>query len=228
MLEFQDKVATPLPAATVILCRDTSAGLETLLLQRNPEIKNMGGTWVFPGGKVEASDPGETEVARARLAAVRETEEETGLSLTPEALQEFSHWLTPEVIKRRFSTWFFLVTDPVDEPVRVDGSEIVDHRWVRPHKALAEQEAGRLKLPPPTLVSLHDLNRFSGGGSLRETISRRTPPRFFPRIVRRTDEMVMLYPDDVGYDTADPDRPGPMHRTYNRNNRFYYVDTRGQ
>ena len=43
-------------AATLIVVREASAGLEVLLLRRNPDLKVMAGAWVFPGGKVDADD----------------------------------------------------------------------------------------------------------------------------------------------------------------------------
>ena len=41
------------PAATLVLVRDTSDGLEVLLLQRTWDAVFMPGYFVFPGGRVE-------------------------------------------------------------------------------------------------------------------------------------------------------------------------------
>jgi 8-oxo-dGTP pyrophosphatase MutT (NUDIX family) len=65
----------PRVAASAILVRDGSDGLEVLLVQRNPEQRFMGGAWVFPGGAVHDDDAG-TEVT-----ALRELEEEAGLRI---------------------------------------------------------------------------------------------------------------------------------------------------
>ena len=98
------------PAATVILVRDGRDGLETLLLHRNSKLAFHGGSWVFPGGRVDAGDyppdaPGDMEAA-ARRAAVREAKEEAGLDVAEKALVYFSHWTTPSGLPKRFSTWF--------------------------------------------------------------------------------------------------------------------------
>ncbi|MDB5865781.1 MAG: putative hydrolase, beta-lactamase-like [Betaproteobacteria bacterium] len=45
-----------LPAATVTLVRDTSAGLEVLMLQRNHQSGFMPGMFLFPGGALDAGD----------------------------------------------------------------------------------------------------------------------------------------------------------------------------
>ena len=49
-------VVVPRVAASVIVLRDSPAGPEVLLVQRNPESRFMGGAWVFPGGAVSASN----------------------------------------------------------------------------------------------------------------------------------------------------------------------------
>lgn len=46
------------PAATLVLTRDTDAGLEVLLLQRNWNAVFMPGYYVFPGGAVDSDEPG--------------------------------------------------------------------------------------------------------------------------------------------------------------------------
>lgn len=47
---------TPRDSATVVLLRDTPTGLQTLLLRRHTQMANMGGVYVFPGGKLDAHD----------------------------------------------------------------------------------------------------------------------------------------------------------------------------
>jgi 8-oxo-dGTP pyrophosphatase MutT (NUDIX family) len=50
------KPVTPLPAATLVLLRDTNPGVEVLLMQRHRASKFAGGDYVFPGGKIEGDD----------------------------------------------------------------------------------------------------------------------------------------------------------------------------
>lgn len=52
-----EAVTTPLrSAATVMLLRDSSAGLEIFLLKRHGLSDVLGGAYVFPGGKVDGAD----------------------------------------------------------------------------------------------------------------------------------------------------------------------------
>jgi 8-oxo-dGTP pyrophosphatase MutT (NUDIX family) len=89
-----DKIATPVPAATIVLLRDGAQGLETFMVVRHHEIDFASGALVFPGGKADAQDadprvlarlapyPGATaEQSRLRAAAIREAFEESGILL---------------------------------------------------------------------------------------------------------------------------------------------------
>ncbi len=92
--EQPEKIATPRPAATVVLLRERSSMLEALLLRRVASMAFAGGEWVFPGGAVDVEDGSEslsgslTEVTTfgrhelaLRVAACRETFEESGVLL---------------------------------------------------------------------------------------------------------------------------------------------------
>lgn len=84
----------PVPAATLVLVRDGPGGLQTLMIVRHQEVAFAQGAAVFPGGKVAPSDSSpdlqdhlpaalacSKEEAALRVAAVRETFEESGLLL---------------------------------------------------------------------------------------------------------------------------------------------------
>jgi len=71
------------PAATVMLLRDTDAGLEVFMLRRTVNAAFAGGMYVFPGGKVDDSD-GEGDHAFV-VAAIRECFEEAGVLLAVDA-----------------------------------------------------------------------------------------------------------------------------------------------
>ena len=207
-----ENVATPLPSATVVVIREGECGIEALLLKRNPALRHMPGMWVFPGGKIDSDDPGDSPEVQARFAAAREAKEEAGLALSDAELIDFSHWLTPLVMKRRFATWFYLVAIDPDTDITVDGEEIVDYRWVSPEQALAEQVSGELPMSPPTFISLHDLSGWSAVTEATRAVSERIPPYFFPNVVKHEDESVFLYPGDSGYEMGDATSTTVLHR----------------
>lgn len=142
--------SAPRAAATVLLLRDGEPGLEVLLVQRSPAQRFLGGVWVFPGGAVEPGD-GRGE-AGLRAAALRELEEEVGVRLSgPGALVALSRWITPQELRIRFDTRFYLAALPAGAQARVDGGECVEHAWWRPADALAREDLGLLL---PTVAHL--------------------------------------------------------------------------
>ncbi|MEM7269671.1 MAG: DNA mismatch repair protein MutT [Pseudomonadota bacterium] len=94
------EIMTPRDAATLVLIRETSAGPKVLMGQRGRGAAFMPSKFVFPGGALDEADKGlaggytvaehshdrlrkqsDLDPAALALAAVRETWEETGLSL---------------------------------------------------------------------------------------------------------------------------------------------------
>lgn len=77
-----------IPAATVIVMRETAGPPELLLVERARAMAFAGGALVFPGGRIDPGDrllaalqPGEPEDIAARIAAMRETLEEAGVAV---------------------------------------------------------------------------------------------------------------------------------------------------
>jgi len=60
-------------AATVLLLRESDAGLQVLLTKRAAGLSFMGGLWVFPGGRMEPSDLSPELAARADQASIADT-----------------------------------------------------------------------------------------------------------------------------------------------------------
>lgn len=73
----------PIPAATLVLMRPALGAPELLMVERAPGMAFAPGAMVFPGGRV---DPDDSVLARgpieaAKVAAIRETLEETGIAV---------------------------------------------------------------------------------------------------------------------------------------------------
>src|SRR5690606_11429279 len=103
----------PIPAATLVLMRERAGGPpELLMTERTGTMAFAAGALVFPGGRIDDADHEaaaahpRVEHAAARIAAIRETIEETGLgrTLTPEALTPFARWRPNFRETRRFDT----------------------------------------------------------------------------------------------------------------------------
>jgi 8-oxo-dGTP pyrophosphatase MutT (NUDIX family) len=212
----------PKPSGTVVVVRDRGA-LEVLLLQRAAR-EGQPGPWVFPGGKVDASDrrPCAGAEADARRAAVREAREEAALPLEADQLVPISRWITPEISPRRFDTWFYLCAVDAEQAVRVDGLEIGDHRWLSPRDAIAAHQGGAIRLAPPTFVTVAWLTEFQRGDQALSTWAPRPVPVFEPRVLRSDDAACMLYAGDAGYEARDTRTPGARHRLWARPGAWRY------
>ena len=94
MEDFDDADDLPLaiPAATLVVFRRDPAGgaAQVLLLERSGAMRFAGGATVFPGGRIDRADYELAERVRsdldlddaaARVAAIRETLEESGLAI---------------------------------------------------------------------------------------------------------------------------------------------------
>jgi 8-oxo-dGTP pyrophosphatase MutT (NUDIX family) len=256
-------------ASTVIVLRETGAGLETFMLCRHHQSGFMGGAHVFPGGKVDASDRerlwrgrvdrpaeeiterlGETD-AEAGLgllvAAVRETFEEAGVLLASTAtgvdlaaararlhggasfselandidmridstaLAPYARWITPKMESRRFDTRFYIAALPEGQSASHDGTETTSATWLRPAAAIEEMLAGRIKLAPPTVRTLHWLAEFDDARSVIAHALSRRPPLVRPRLVTGDTGWFLALPGDPEHPEDEPVLPGATRMVF--------------
>ena len=188
------EATTPREAATVIVLRGGSDALEVLLVKRNPAQRFMGGAWVFPGGAVDADED-------HRVAGVREVAEEASIELPgPEALVEFSRWITPAQVKIRFDTRFYLVAAPEDAQPAPDGGETVDLGWFSPTGALAAYERDEILLVFPTIKTLEQLTPFGSASELLGWADGREVVPIEPRVVMEGEVARVVLPGEPGYE----------------------------
>lgn len=194
----------PRDAATLIIV-DASSGTPKLLMgKRHMGHKFMPGKFVFPGGRVEPTDyvasqrlslpmpaiakllrsmRGIAHPARARAlvhAALRETQEETGLVIDAGALQGASplvflaRAITPPGRPRRFDTRFFVLpASAIAERTDIVDGEFSSIDWLSP------AEARNADLPLITRVILDELEEGLEDGRL--FADKREVPFYFKR-----------------------------------------------
>ena len=213
------------PAATVVVLRDTESGPQTLMLRKNSRIA-FGGMWVFPGGRIDAEDysaDGDV-VAAARTAAVREAAEEAQVSLDPTALVLFAHWIPPPIAPKRFATWFF-AGRVTDSHAVIDDGEIVDMAWITPAGCLERHHDGEIELVPPTWVTLHTLRGFASVGDALAALAARPPRHHATKVARGGAAPTVLWHGDAGYETGDATVAGGRHRLVMATSGYAYDDS---
>jgi 8-oxo-dGTP pyrophosphatase MutT (NUDIX family) len=194
-----EQPATPRQAASVIVLRGGDQGLEVLLVKRNPEARFMGGAWVFPGGAVDAGE-GEGDAAH-RAAALRELAEEANVTVADaDALVPYSRWITPEQVRIRFDTRFFLTLLPEGAEPRPDGAETVDAGWFEPQAALEAHRRGEILLVFPTIKHLEQLAGFPSATALLEHARGREVRPVQPKVVVSGETARIVLPGEPGYD----------------------------
>ena len=67
-MQWVNTSALPRPAATTVVLRDGSNGVEVAMLQRHSETPSAAGAWVFPGGSVDVDDAAPQYISTDKVA----------------------------------------------------------------------------------------------------------------------------------------------------------------
>jgi len=163
-----------------------------------------------------------------RIAALRETWEEASIvvarrggSALPDSgpfrdvvgagggvleldrLQHFGHWLTPDVLPKRFDTRFYLAEVDRNVTARFDGGETVSVEWLSPEAALARAAAGDRMLFPTRM----NLKRLAESSTVAEALAAAALRPFYavlPIVVPTPDGGRMLrIPAEAGYGVTE-------------------------
>ena len=198
----------PRPAASVLVLRDGDDGIEMLFVRRSPELKFMGGAWVFPGGTLlaEDGDPDET-TSPGKVAGARETFEEARITLPDPAAARARSAAGSRPSWRRCastpaSTW--RVAPEGAEPAP-DRREVDRAEWWTPAKALHLFVKDEADLHFPTIKQVEQIAEFSN----RRRRARRA------RATRRSRRSCPASPRrDEGFEDSAARRPGLRRRRH--------------
>ena len=113
------------------------------------------------------------------------------------SLGRWSHWITPELMKKRFDTRFFIVLMPDSQTCVPDQIETSHGIWLTPQKALEQNLEGKTPLSPPTVVTLTQLLKFNNLDDIKHEIQARPwGDPIAPRLVSSPNGPVILEPWD--------------------------------
>ncbi|MCT9870922.1 NUDIX hydrolase [Paenarthrobacter aurescens] len=175
----------PRLAASVILLRDAPTGLEAFVQHRVSTMDFAAGMVVFPGGRVDAVDqsgwdypdellqahaadwrhtsisadpaPAATKAGTVLAAAIREVQEEAGLSIDAADLRPWANWITPTDMPKRFDTYFYVAKPAPGAEPQHQTTEAWQSLWMPVDGILGAEAAGTLKLMPPTYYLLIEI-----------------------------------------------------------------------
>jgi 8-oxo-dGTP pyrophosphatase MutT (NUDIX family) len=82
---------------------------------------------------------------------------ENDLVLALDTLVHFGHWITPDMMPKRFDTHFYLAPTPPQQLATHDGRETTDAVWLSPQLALDMEKSGEATIIFPTKMNLAKL-----------------------------------------------------------------------
>lgn len=125
--------------------------------------------------------------------------ESEDLFLACDRLIPFAHWITPEIMPKRFDTWFFIAEAPAGHAGRHDGRESVDSLWITPADVLAEAAAGRFTVIFPTRMNIAKISRFRHLEDARRYCAEHSLVRVQPWVEQRENGPVLCIPAEADY-----------------------------
>jgi len=152
------------------------------------------------------TDLGQVDAHLARLIAP------LGLRPNLDALLPFAHWVTPEMVPKRFDTHFFLARMMGDTVLRHDGGETVESLWINPRDAIAATHAGLHTIIWPTLMNLQKLARHDTARAAWAATQAAPVVTVLPRMVDTPGGKRMRIPQEAGYDSWEVDLATLMGR----------------
>ena len=131
------------------------------------------------------------------LAAIAQQE---GLSLATDRLTYFAHWITPEVLPKRFDTFFFIAAAPEEQQAAHDQLETTAGVWINPAVALEQFEQNAFPLVFATIRQLESFSDVTSVAAALRRFQQQEIPTIRPRAALQNGEVVIRLPGEVGYD----------------------------
>lgn len=128
---------------------------------------------------------------------------ELDVKLDLAALTAFARWITPDLMPKRFDTWFYTATATGEQLAACDGRETVDAEWIAPSEALRLAAVGERKVIFPTRMNLQLLAESSSAQDAADRAQARTLVTVEPRVEQRPTGGVLVIPPDAGYGAVE-------------------------
>lgn len=135
------------------------------------------------------------------------------LRLAGDVLVEFAHWVTPDLMSKRFDTWFFLAPAPRDQLLVHDGHESVDSVWIQPKDAIRAAKDGTHTIIFPTLCNIEKLAASHTVSEARRRARQSPVVEVLPRTEKRDDGTYLVIPEEAGYPVSSVKLPERLSKS---------------
>ncbi|HSG91641.1 MAG TPA: hypothetical protein VLA56_20660 [Pseudomonadales bacterium] len=135
--------------------------------------------------------------------------EKEDLRLACDCLTRFAHWVTPEMMPKRFDTHFFIARAPEDHVLAHDGHESVDSVWITPQRVLEDAAAGTRTVIFPTLRNVEMLADASTVAGAIAAADAREIVTVLPWTEKREDGVWLRIQEAAGYRISEEKMSAP-------------------
>jgi len=158
---------------------------------------------VVDAARLKALDPYRDPLNKGEIGIADFLAKE-GLRLAGDMLTPFAHWITPNMMPKRFDTRFYVAAAPEDHLAVHDGYESVDSVWIRPDVALREADAGTRTIIFPTRMNVAKLG-YSPTVAHAIEAARATPVVTVEPVVTKNEagKPVLRIPAEAGYPVTE-------------------------
>jgi 8-oxo-dGTP pyrophosphatase MutT (NUDIX family) len=169
-----------------------------LLIARPRSARGPGATLVG-ADMAEKLAPHRSAVDRGE-ASFLELMRENDLVLALDSLVHFGHWITPDMMPKRFDTHFYIAPAPEWQIAAHDGRETTDAVWVSAADALQQELDGAATIIFPTRMNLVKLARATSVQMAMNKFGSEPVISVLPKVGKTEDGQPCLYiPEEAGY-----------------------------
>lgn len=121
------------------------------------------------------------------------------LELCLDELVPYAHWITPEMMPKRFDTRFFVARAPAEQLAEHDGRETTEAVWVKPGDILQRAKDGTATVIFPTRLNLEMLEDLGSVDAAMAASEEKDPVTVMPVVERRDNGAFLVIPREAGY-----------------------------
>ncbi len=121
------------------------------------------------------------------------------LTFTVDDLIPYAHWITPDMMPKRFDTRFYIAEAPDGHKGLHDGGESVDSIWISPKRAIEDCNANKRTIIFPTRMNLEKLSKFDNVEDAITSLRKEEIVTVEPKIEKNDDGVFLTIPENAGY-----------------------------